>query len=241
VRPEGSAARRSELRHLVLGGWHVSQSLLVVTPAPDWESHSSENICCFGRYSVDVHYWMTDMDKILAVEWRELLIPTHSLAEVIVRGSLMYLGLFLIFRFIVQRQSSAVGIADLIVVVIIADAAQNAFAKEYRSITEGFALVLTVVAWDLVLDRLGYHSRFFSWLVKPSPLPLVKDGRVLRKNLRRELISTDELRSQARQQGISRLEDLESAFLEGNGEISFVKRDKSNQPSPKKSRRKKAT
>lgn len=181
------------------------------------------------------------MDRIFSVEWLELLIPTHSLAEVIVRGSLMYLGLFLIFRFIVQRQSSAIGIADLVVIVIIADAAQNAFSKEYRSVTEGIALVLTIVCWDLILDRLGYHSRFFSWLVKPNPLPLVRDGRILRVNMRREMISTDELRSQARQQGIARLEDLEAAFLEGNGEISFIKREKEEETTPKKRRRKKVT
>ena len=166
------------------------------------------------------------LDALTNVEWRELFIPAHSIAEMIVRGTLMYLGLFLIFRFIVGRQSSAIGIADILVVVLIADAAQNAFAKEYQSITEGVTLVLTIVFWDFALDWLGYHhSRFFGWLIKPPPLPLVHDGKMLFKNMRRELISPDELRSQARQQGIEDITDVKMACLEGNGEVSFIKKD----------------
>ena len=145
-----------------------------------------------------------------------------------VRGTLMYLGLFLIFRFIVQRQSSAIGMADLLVIIIIADAAQNAFAKEYKSITEGVALVLTIVFWDFALDWLAFRTKFFAWLVKPAPLPLVKEGRMLFKNMKDQLISADELRSQARQQGIEDISDVKSARLEGNGEISFIKRSDSD-------------
>ncbi len=165
------------------------------------------------------------LDALTNVEWRELFVPAHSIAEMIVRGTLMYLGLFLIFRFVVGRQSSSIGLADILVVVLIADAAQNAFAKEYKSISEGIALVLTIVFWDFALDWLGYHNRFFAWLSKPAPLPLVRDGKMLFKNMRRELISPDELRSQARQQGIDDIADVKMACLEGNGEISFIKRD----------------
>jgi hypothetical protein len=83
------------------------------------------------------------LDKVFLIEWLELLIPTHSLAEIVLRGTVMYLSLFLILRFVMLRQSSTIGIADILVIVVIADAAQNGFAKKYRSITEGVLLVLT--------------------------------------------------------------------------------------------------
>jgi uncharacterized membrane protein YcaP (DUF421 family) len=174
------------------------------------------------------------LETILKVDWAELFIPTHSVAEMMVRGTLMYLALFLIFRFTIQRQSSAIGIADLLVVVIIADAAQNAFAKEYRSITEGVVLVLTIVLLDFVLDWLAYRTSFFAWLTKPPPLPLVENGKMLFKNMRDQLITADELRSQARQQGIADISNICSACLEGNGEISFIQR---NAPSQGKNKR----
>jgi len=163
------------------------------------------------------------LDAIARVDWAEMFIPTHSLAEMVIRGTLMYLGIFLIFRFIVGRQASSIGIADLLVIVIIADAAQNAFAKEYKSIPEGVTLVLTIIFWNFALDWLAYRSAFFAWLANPPPLPLVKDGRMLRRNMRQELITPDELMSQARQQGIGDLAQVKSACLEGNGEVSFVK------------------
>ncbi|ARP99654.1 uncharacterized protein DUF421 [Pseudorhodoplanes sinuspersici] len=168
------------------------------------------------------------METLISVDWYELFVPTHSIAEMILRGTLMYLGLFLIFRFMVGRQSAAIGLTDVLVIVIIADAAQNAFAREYRSVSEGIVLVLTIVFWDFALDWLGYRSRFFGWLIKPAPLPLVRDGKMLFKNMRREMISADDLLSQARQQGIADIADVEAACLESNGEISFIKRDRSN-------------
>jgi uncharacterized membrane protein YcaP (DUF421 family) len=163
-------------------------------------------------------------DVLIAVNWGELFVPTHSVAEMIVRGTIMYLGILLIFRFVAGRQFSAIGLADILVIVIIADAAQNAFSKEYKSITEGIILVLTIVFWDFVLDWLAYHIRFFAWLTKHPPLPLVEDGKLNRRNMRQELISTDELRSQARQQGIGEIEDIQAAYLEANGEVSFIKK-----------------
>ena len=164
------------------------------------------------------------LDALTRVDWNEMFIPTHSLAEMVIRGTLMYLGIFLIFRFIVGRQSSSIGIADLLVIVIIADAAQNAFSSDYKSIPEGVTLVLTIIFWNFALDWLAYRSSFFAWLANPPPLPLVKDGRMLRRNMRQELITPDELMSQARQQGIGDLAQVKSACLEGNGEVSFVKK-----------------
>jgi uncharacterized membrane protein YcaP (DUF421 family) len=163
------------------------------------------------------------MDKIFLIEWAELLIPTHSLAEIVLRGTVMYLALFLILRFVMLRQSSTIGIADILVIVVIADAAQNGFAKEYKSITEGILLVLTIVLWDIFLNWLTYHFKIFERLLAPAPLSLIENGRMNRRNMRKELITEEELRSQLRQQGVSKLQDVRRACLEANGEISVVK------------------
>ena len=165
------------------------------------------------------------MDKILLIEWAELLIPTHSVAEIALRGTVMYLALFLVLRFVMLRQSSTIGIADILVIVVIADAAQNGFAKEYKSITEGILLVLVIVFWDIFLNWLSYHFKVFERLLAPAPLSLVENGRMNRRNMRRELITEEELRSQLRQQGVSKLDEVKRACLEANGEISVVKKD----------------
>jgi len=179
------------------------------------------------------------VDKLLLIEWAELVIPTHSMAEMILRGTVMYLSLFIILRFVMVRQTSTIGIADILVIVVIADAAQNAFAKEYKSITEGIVLVLTIVFWNLFLNWISYRFNAFERLLSPSPLPLIKNGKMNRRNMRQEFITEEELKGQLRQQGISDLGEVREACLEANGELSVIKTDSSKDNSkPPKSKAK---
>ena len=164
------------------------------------------------------------MDWLIHVDWQKAFVPQLSVAEIFLRGTAVYFLLFAFLR-ILRRESGAIGITDLLVVVLIADAAQNAMAGDYVSITEGALLVGTIAVWDYALDWLGYHSRFVARLLRPAPLTLVKDGRMLRRNMRRELITEEELMSQLRQQGVGDLSEVEQARLEGDGHISVVKRE----------------
>jgi uncharacterized membrane protein YcaP (DUF421 family) len=174
------------------------------------------------------------LDKLLLIEWAELLIPTHSLAEIMLRGTVMYLSLFLILRFVMTRQSSTIGIADILVVVLIADAAQNGFAKDYKSVTEGVLLVLTIVFWNIFLNWLSYRFKTFARLVSPPPLRLVDDGKMNRNNMRKQFITEDELRAQLRQQGVQHMAEVKQACLEANGEISVIKVDSGDEDGGKK-------
>ena len=177
------------------------------------------------------------MEKLFLIEWADLLIPTHSLAEIVLRGTVMYLALFLILRLLMLRQTSTIGIADILVIVVIADAAQNGFAKEYKSITEGVLLVLTIVFWDRLLNWLSYRFKGFEYLLAPAPLVLIESGRMNRRNMRQELITEEELRSQMRQQGVSDFADVKKACLEANGEISVVKKEDDSGAGAKKKKK----
>jgi uncharacterized membrane protein YcaP (DUF421 family) len=151
------------------------------------------------------------------IDWREIFVPQASLAGVIVRGTLTYLLLFLILRFFLKRQTGVIGIADLLVVVLVADAAQNAMAAEYKSITEGALLVFTIVFWNYAVDWLGYRFPALQRFVRPPPLQLIKDGRMLVRNMRQEMITAEELNSQLRQQGIESCDEVKEAYIEGDG------------------------
>lgn len=174
------------------------------------------------------------MDTLLQIDWKAAFVPTVSLLEIVLRGTLVYLLLFFVLR-VLRRQAGALGISDLLVVVLIADAAQNAMSSEYKSVTEGAVLVGTIVAWDYSLDWLGYRFPALRRLLRPAPLPLVKDGRALRRNMRQELVSMDELMSQLREQGVEHLSEVKQCHLEGDGHISVIKRESGgDEGSPKK-------
>jgi uncharacterized membrane protein YcaP (DUF421 family) len=174
------------------------------------------------------------MDGVTLIDWPELLIPTHSVAEMMLRGTVMYLSLFVILRFVMVRQTSTIGIADILVIVVIADAAQNAF-KEYKSITEGIILVLTIVFWNMFLNWISFRFKIFERLLSPPPLPLVSHGRMNRRHMRQEFITEEELKSQLRQHGISELKEVKRACLEANGELSVIRFDSGEDSKPPKS------
>jgi uncharacterized membrane protein YcaP (DUF421 family) len=159
------------------------------------------------------------------IDWHELFVPTNPIPAVILRGTLTYIMLFLILRFLLKRQSGVIGIADLLVIVLIADAAQNAMAHEYKSITEGAILVLTIVFWNYAIDWLGFRVPFLQRLTRPPPLLLIKDGKMLPRNMRREMITAEELNSQLRQQGVENCSEVKTAYIEGDGSISIIRRD----------------
>ena len=150
-----------------------------------------------------------------------MFIPTGSVLEVILRGTIMFLGMFALLR-VFRRQAGAVGIADLLVIVVIADAAQNGMAGEAKSITEALILITTIVAWDWFFDWLGFKSPFWSRILQPEELLLIENGKIIQKNLDKELMTEDELLSQLRQHGLSGYGSVQKCYLESNGHFSVL-------------------
>ncbi|MEO6036660.1 MAG: YetF domain-containing protein, partial [Verrucomicrobiota bacterium] len=177
------------------------------------------------------------MDTLFKVDWHSMFVPTESLIEIFIRGTVMYLGMFLLLRFF-RRQAGAVGTADLLLIVVIADAAQNGMAGDSKSITEAALLIITIVGWNYFLDFLTDRSAFFKRLLEPQDLLLIQDGKLLRHNMHKEMITFDELVSQLRQQGVEKVSEVKQCRLESNGHFSVLKKDSNsggaseNHPAP---------
>jgi uncharacterized membrane protein YcaP (DUF421 family) len=129
---------------------------------------------------------------------------------------------------------------DLLLIVLIADAAQNAMGSDYKSLTEGAVLVGTIVLWDFTLDWLAYRSPAVRRLIRPAPLSLVKNGRILKRNLRHELMTEEELMSLLREQGVDDLAEVKLCCLEGDGHVSVVKKESGKDEGSAKAKRTKA-
>ena len=164
------------------------------------------------------------MEKFFEIDWQTIFVPTESVLEIIIRGTIMYLAIYALLR-IFRRQAGSFSIADLIVIVIIADAAQNGMAGDSKSVTESVILICTIIFWDYFLDWLGFKSKFFRKALEPEKLKVIENGRFLRENMKRELITTDELNGQMREQGIEEVGEVEAGYLESDGHFSFIKKD----------------
>jgi uncharacterized membrane protein YcaP (DUF421 family) len=164
------------------------------------------------------------MGVLLQIDWKSVFVPSLHIGEIFLRGTIVYLFLFVVLR-ILRREAGALSISDLLVVVLIADAAQNAMASEYNSITEGLILVMTIAFWDYFLDWLSYRFPAVRPLLHPAPLLLIKDGHIQRRNLRQQMITEEELIEELREQGVESVEEVKKSYLEADGRISVITKD----------------
>lgn len=144
--------------------------------------------------------------------------------EVVLRGTAMYWFLFAMFSFVLRRDVGAVGIADVLLLVIVADAAQNGMSGDYKTVPEGMLLVATLIGWNVLLDWASFRFAWVRRLAEPPPLLLMRHGRLHRRNMRRELITTDELMAALRQHGVKDPSEVTEAYMEGDGSFSVLTR-----------------
>jgi uncharacterized membrane protein YcaP (DUF421 family) len=163
--------------------------------------------------------------NLLSADIAQLMQFTVSPLELVLRGSIMFWFLLLIFRLILRRDIGSASITDFLFVVILGDAAQNAMIGEGSSVSDGMVLVSTLVVWNYGLDVLSYRFPWINRILSARKLCLVRDGKLLRRNLRREFITVEELHEKLREAGFERLDQVRLMYMESDGEISVIKRE----------------
>jgi uncharacterized membrane protein YcaP (DUF421 family) len=138
----------------------------------------------------------------------------------------MYLVLFVLLRLTMKRIGGMIGLGDILMIALVAAAVQNSIARDNQSIADGVLLVATVAFWSYALDWLGHRYPLIQRFYNPPALLLIKDGRMIRRNMRQELITEDELIGQLRQNGVRNIKEVKEAFMEGDGSITVIKRNK---------------
>ena len=158
----------------------------------------------------------------LRVAWPGMLAPGTSELEVFLRGTVMYFVLLAFLRLVPQRTVGTVAVRDLLIVILIGEGAGNALGVD--SLGDGIVLVATLIGWSYALNWLTYAVPAVERLISPPARPLVRDGRLLRRNLRAALITERELMRQLRLEGVAELGLVKLATLESDGTLSVVKR-----------------
>ncbi|MEJ2747496.1 MAG: DUF421 domain-containing protein [Anaerolineae bacterium] len=156
------------------------------------------------------------------IDWHGIFAPSVPFLEIILRGTVVYLVLFILLRATFRRIGGNIGLGDVLMIALVAAAAQNAIAREHHSVTDGLILIATIAFWNYALDWLGQHIPAVQRFYHPPPLLLVKNGRLLHKNMRHELITVDELMTQLRRAGVHDLADVAEAHMEGDGSITVT-------------------
>jgi uncharacterized membrane protein YcaP (DUF421 family) len=145
-----------------------------------------------------------------------------SLASIALRAAIVFVLLVLGVRLTGKRQTGEMNLHDLLMIMILANAVQNAMTAGNPRLNVAIvaAGTLILLGWSLAV-MVGRHPAWQKWIMG-APTVLVQDGRKIPKNMRREGVSEAELMTAVREQGVAELARVKLAVLEIDGEISVV-------------------
>ena len=148
-----------------------------------------------------------------------------AMAEVVIRTLVVYVALLLGLRLAGKRELGQMTTFDLVVVLIIANAVQNAMVGPNTSLTAGLVAAATLLVVNSAVGRLGLRSAWLGERLRGVPTILIHDGALIREHLRREGIDEDEVLQALREHGVDDIRTVKTAVLEVDGTISVIATD----------------
>ena len=149
--------------------------------------------------------------------------------DIALRAIFLFTFIYLLTRVIGRRELSSLEPFDLILLIVLGDAIQQALTQDDYSVTGAVIVVSTLAILQVLTSYLGFRFPTLRPLLEGDPVVVVQDGKPIDKNLRRERLAVEEVLEEARTQAqISSLDEIEWAILETSGNISFVKKNSSS-------------
>ena len=151
-----------------------------------------------------------------------VLTTTVPLWEIVLRTAAVYIAVLGLLRLGGKRELGQMSPADFVVILIIANAVQNAMNGGDASLTGGIVSAATLLGMNYALGRFGRGVPFFGRLFAEEPTLLLQDGKLITDALAREHVDVEEIKMAAREHGIADLENVAAAVLEVDGSISII-------------------
>lgn len=164
------------------------------------------------------------MPWLFNVDWVAIFTPELSVAELLVRGVVMYLIVFVLLRLVLRRQVGGIGTSDILVLVLISEVAGQGFLPESRSVVDAGIVIFVILCCSYAVEWLQFRLPGFERLTREPKLKLIENGRFLRRNMRQEFVTEEELRAQVRKEGLEDCREIKAAYMEADGHISFIKK-----------------
>jgi uncharacterized membrane protein YcaP (DUF421 family) len=155
--------------------------------------------------------------------WASLLVPGIPFGEKLLRTIIVYAFLLIGLRLAGKRELSQINPFDLVVLLLLSNTVQNAIIGNDNSLIGGIVGAGALLVINAAVVRLLYHYGKLD-KIEGRPDALIRNGRILRHHLERELITVAELESAARRQGIVSLAHVKECRLETGGALTFIEK-----------------
>jgi uncharacterized membrane protein YcaP (DUF421 family) len=145
--------------------------------------------------------------------------------QIVVRASAMFLFLWFVMRAIGRKELAGMSAFELILLIVMGDLIQQGVTQQDSSLAGAALAIATIALWMLALSYVSYRFGRARRILEGEPVVLVRNGRIQRKMLEYERLTEDELKDEARGQGIADLAEVALALLESDGKFSFLRFD----------------
>lgn len=145
-----------------------------------------------------------------------------GLGRVLLVGVLAYAAIVVLLRVSGKRTLSKMNAFDFVVTIALGSTLASVLLSRDVPLAEGVLGFVVLVALQRLLAWLGSRSDRIQGLIKSEPALLLYQGRLLKKALRRERVSEEEVHAAVRSHGIAKLQDVEAVVLETDGSFSVV-------------------
>lgn len=156
--------------------------------------------------------------------FNNLFVPGVSILEKVVRPVIVYAFLVVALRAGGLRELAQLNSFDLVVLLTISNTVQNAIIGNDNSLLGGLIGAATLVLVNAAVVRYLYRHPALERRLEGGPVWLVRDGKVVAENLRRELITEDELLAAIHRQGVASVAECDQVILEASGTITVIPR-----------------
>jgi uncharacterized membrane protein YcaP (DUF421 family) len=156
---------------------------------------------------------------------RDMLVLTIPWIEKVIRPVIVYFALVLLLRVFGKRELAQLNPFDLVVLLCLANTLQNAIIGDDNTVVGGLigASSLLLVNWGTV--RFLMRHRRLDQLLEGKPTVLIKQGRVIKQALAREMMTVAELAVVAHRQGFRGLDQIEQIVLEPGGTFAITAKE----------------
>jgi uncharacterized membrane protein YcaP (DUF421 family) len=154
-----------------------------------------------------------------------LFVPETPWQALVLRSVVVYVFLMIALRLAGRRELGQMTTFDLVLLLMLANAVQNSINAGDNSLVGGLVSAVTLLLLNFAVGEATYRWRWFERLVQGRPLTLVRNGKIVLRNMAREHITLEELRSALRKQNIDGVTHCRQAVLESDGTLTAVRND----------------
>jgi uncharacterized membrane protein YcaP (DUF421 family) len=145
-----------------------------------------------------------------------------GLAIIIGKSALIYVFIIGAIRLFGKKELAQLSVVDLVFILLISNAVQNAMVGNDNTVQGGIAAALGLFIVNYLFKFISFKSKTFSNVVQGEAVLLIYEGKMIEENMAKAMITKEEVEAAVREHGVEKCEEVNLAVMEVDGNISVI-------------------